>query len=226
MGLDMYLERMPRYKGVTAREVCKINNYLDYFESCKNPKSSAKEYSMEEWCGVNENDVSKELLEFYKPFFTLKYYSWDTEKRYSHYSLIEHLVDWRKANAIHDWFVNHVQDGIDDCEYHNEVTKEILEELLDTCEKVLAASELVEGKIKNGERYENGKWIACMQDGEYIKDPSVAMELLPTTSGFFFGGTDYDEWYYDQIEYTANKIREVLETTDFETQMLFYISSW
>ena len=26
---------------------------------------------------------------------------------------------WRKANAIHKWFVDHVQDGVDDCgEYY------------------------------------------------------------------------------------------------------------
>lgn len=226
MGLDMYLERMPRYKGTTASKVCKIDRYLQYEEDCKNSDSNAKNYSMEEWCGVSVNDISPELLEFYKPFNTLKYYSWDAEKKYGHYGIIEHLADWRKANAIHDWFVNHVQDGEDDCEYHNEVTKEILEELLKTCETVLNASELVDGKIKNGERYENGKWTVCMEDGKYIKDPSVAKELLPTTSGFFFGGTDYDEWYYDQIEYTVNVIKRVLETTDFETQMIYYCSSW
>ena len=44
---------------------------------------------------------------------------------------------WRKANQIHNWFVENVQDGIDDCSYHNEVTKEILEELLDICQRVL-----------------------------------------------------------------------------------------
>ena len=226
MGLDMYLERMPRYKGVTARKVSLIDSYFRYIEDCENPKFSAREYSMEEWCGVSKNDISPKLLEFYKPFYTLKYYSWDTEKRYGHNTIIEMVADWRKANHIHKWFVDKVQDGEDDCYYHNEVTKEVLEELFDICERVLAASELVEGQIVNGYCYKDGEKIPCMEDGEYIKDPSVAMELLPTTSGFFFGSTDYDEWYYNQIEYTARVIKEILETTDFETQMIYYVSSW
>lgn len=138
----------------------------------------------------------------------------------------EEVAYWRKVNSIHRWFVDKVQNGIDDCEYHNEVTREILEELLDACEKVLNASELVAGKIKNGEEYKNGKWTVCIEDGKYIKDPSVAEKLLPTTCGFFFGSTDYDEWYYNKVEYTAETIKQILETTDFEKEMIYYISSW
>ena len=40
---------------------------------------------------------------------------------------------WRKANAIHGWFVDNIQDGVDDQnEYY--VSKEKLEELLPVCE--------------------------------------------------------------------------------------------
>ena len=43
---------------------------------------------------------------------------------------------WRKANAIHQWFVDNVQDGEDDCkEYY--VSREQLEELKSLCERVL-----------------------------------------------------------------------------------------
>ena len=41
---------------------------------------------------------------------------------------------WRKANAIHGWFVDNVQDGKDDCkEYY--VTKEQLQALRELCQK-------------------------------------------------------------------------------------------
>ena len=44
---------------------------------------------------------------------------------------------WRKANAIHYWFVQNVQNGDDDCrEYY--VGREKLKSLLDTCEAVVA----------------------------------------------------------------------------------------
>ncbi len=53
---------------------------------------------------------------------------------------------------------------------------------------------------------------------------SLADKLLPSTSGFFFGGTEYDEWYYNDIESTIKIIEECLsdeDADDFE-----YSSSW
>ena len=227
MGLDMYLNRMPRYGNTTVKEVDMLEDYFDWKNKKKDPESRAKNCTLKEWCGIEYKDVPNgNIRKFYEPFFTVKYSDWDIEKKFGYGRIMDQVAYWRKANAIHEWFVNHVQDGEDDCDYHDEVTKEILEELLDTCEEVLNASELVSGQIVNGYRYENGKEIPCMEDGEYIKDPSVAKELLPTTSGFCFGGTDYDQWYYEDIQYTANKIREILETTDFEKEMIYYVSSW
>ena len=42
----------------------------------------------------------------------------------------------RKANHIHQWFVDHVQEGNDDCGYYH-VDREQLTELADLCDKVL-----------------------------------------------------------------------------------------
>ena len=53
-------------------------------------------------------------------------------------SFIEDVGYWRKANAIHGWFVEHVQDGKDDCNYHRPVTQEDLRNLLDLCKRVMA----------------------------------------------------------------------------------------
>jgi len=57
-----------------------------------------------------------------------------------------------------------------------------------------------------------------------LDDPSLAEQLLPTTSGFFFGSTDYDEWYRMGLEYTVatiNKLLAVPDEWDF-----YYQSSW
>ena len=99
---------------------------------------------------------------------------------------------WRKANAIHDWFVQEVQDGEDKCRPHY-VDREKLVALKALCEQVLA-------------------------------DKSLAHELLPTTAGFFFGGTDYDDWYFESLESTIEIIDAALKLPndwDFE-----YQSSW
>ena len=207
MGLDMYLNKMPRYGNATAKDVVNIENYIDYINAKGNPDSSARNYSMEEWCGVSESDIDVKMLDFYQHFYNKKYSAWDTEHEYGYDRIMDQVAYWRKANHIHKWFVKNVQDGEDDCEYHDEVTKEVLIELLMTCMTVLASSELDE-------------------DGELIKNPKVAMELLPTTSGFFFGGTEYNQWYYEDIKYTAETIKKILETTDFEIEMIYYVSSW
>jgi hypothetical protein len=54
----------------------------------------------------------------------------------------------------------------------------------------------------------------------------IARELLPTQCGFFFGSTDYDEYYIEDVKYTIDIITKALETTDFKTQMIYYVSSW
>lgn len=33
-----------------------------------------------------------------------------------------------------------------------------------------------------------------------LKNENLANELLPTQSGFFFGGTDYDDWYFHDVK--------------------------
>jgi hypothetical protein len=43
---------------------------------------------------------------------------------------------WRKANQIHKWFVDHVQNGVDNCEEYY-VSREQLQLLLDSCKIVL-----------------------------------------------------------------------------------------
>ena len=135
--------------------------------------------------------------------------------------IVEDAGYWRKANAIHQWFVDNVQDGEDDCkEYY--VSEEKLRKLLDTVKKVLAASELVDGNVHNGTIYQDGKATPVIERGKIIKDPTVAQELLPTSDGFFFGGTDYDQYYFDDLESTRKILEEVLE----QGGDIYYQASW
>jgi len=101
---------------------------------------------------------------------------------------------WRKANQIHNWFVDRVQDGKDDCgEYY--VDKEVLADLMNVC-------------------------------GEVIADPSKAEELLPSSSGFFFGSTDYDEWYWENVKRTHEELKELLKLDLGYEWSFTYQSSW
>lgn len=226
MGLDMYLYRMPRHKNVTANMISAIESYFSWVKA-KEEGNKYANCTFEEWCGHNFDELPDiETIEFFRPLYVTRYCHWDTEKKYGHAAIKEEVGYWRKANQIHNWFVENVQNGEDDCEYHHEVTKETLELLLKICKLVLKSCKLVDGKISNGYKYENGKRIPIMQDGKYVKDPSIAEQLLPSTAGFFFGGTDYDEYYVRDIKDTIEIITKVLETTDFEKQMIYYVSSW
>lgn len=49
---------------------------------------------------------------------------------------VEDIAYWRKANAIHQWFVNNVQNAEDDCKPYRASTKQ-LKKLLELCKQVL-----------------------------------------------------------------------------------------
>ena len=52
------------------------------------------------------------------------------------------------------------------------------------------------------------------------KDPSV----LPPQSGFFFGSTDIDEWYWEDLNNTRSGLEKLLKADSFES--FIYQSSW
>lgn len=104
---------------------------------------------------------------------------------------------WRKANAIHNWFVENVQGGVDDCEKYY-VSTDNLKSLLDTVNTVLDS-------IKSE------------------SSPETAKSLLPTTEGFFFGSKSYDEWYFQDLEYTKEILESALKDENGE---YYYQSSW
>ena len=131
---------------------------------------------------------------------------------------------WRKANAIHAWFVENVQEGEDDCGDYD-VSLEQLQGLLRVATEVLEASKLIKGKIQNGSSCKNGQVTPIIEDGEFIEDPTVAHRLLPTQSGFFFGGTEYDEYYYRDLEYTKQELERILANPK-DGGFFEYHSSW
>lgn len=130
---------------------------------------------------------------------------------------------WRKANAIHRWFVDNVQNGVDECQ-ESWVSRDKLKDLLGVCRAVMDGIHLVDGKIISGYRYEDGKQVAMLDDGKVVANIEIAEELLPTQGGFFFGDTSYDEYYFKDIEHTIEVIEKALKLPpnwDF-----YYQASW
>lgn len=108
---------------------------------------------------------------------------------------VDEVAYWRKANAIHGWFINNLAGGEDNCRTISVSMHDIVA-LRDDVEKVLG-----EGTME------------------------AVMELLPPTSGFFFGGTEVDEYYWMNLKDTLTKLNEIIEESSDDTQFE-YQASW
>lgn len=91
---------------------------------------------------------------------------------------------WRKANAIHNWFVEKVQGGEDECRPHY-VERSQLEELRDNC------------KLE-----------------QLVTADTRGAGLLEPASGFFFGNAERDEWYYENLDRTIEIVDKCLRLSD------------
>ena len=128
------------------------------------------------------------------------------EHQYNHMTYVFPIITWRKANAIHKFFVDEVQDGNDNCERHY-VSRETLQELLDRITSILDIKTPVAREMK-------------------------AEELLPTDNeGCFFGTEEYDDWYFQDLKRTKSILEKVFEYEEnaeagkcFDN--FYYQSSW
>lgn len=118
--------------------------------------------------------------------------------------IVEDVAYWRKANEIHNWFVKTVQSGNDNGGSYY-VTRENLEVLLADVNTVLDAK-------ANASNYA-------------LKSPeAVAKGVLPTASGFFFGSTEYDEYYWKSLKDTKKMLTKALK--DKHAEEFEYCASW
>lgn len=121
---------------------------------------------------------------------------------------------WRKANHIHEFFVRECADGVDDCRPVY-VNFEHIQDLRNRCNVIL---------------------VACLT-GDKEQLEKVAKENLPTSSGFFFGSEEYDDWYIEQTKYTKDICDKLIEwfagphskedaSSKYSDWDLVYCASW
>ena len=218
MGLDMYLNKYPRYKDATADDFVMVDNYISW-------KERGQKYTFDEWCGGDESKVRTDLIDFYKQKKYTRHFDWDKDDSFAYDTIFTEIAYWRKANEIHNDFVEYVQHGVDDCGTYD-VSKKQLEDLLYKCKEVERIAVLEKSKVVNGYTFENGKEIPMYEDGEVIANAEEVAAILPTQGGFFFGSTDYDKYYMEDIKYTIDILEKILEETDFDTEAVCYHSSW
>jgi hypothetical protein len=103
--------------------------------------------------------------------------------------ITEDVGYWRKANAVHRWFVEEVHDGKDDCREYV-VGEAQLRELLTRVEAMLPT--------------------LMLSEVAEIDVPITAQELLPVQDGFFFGSTEYDPHCIESLQKTQRIVTEAL----------------
>lgn len=59
-----------------------------------------------------------------------------------------------------------------------------------------------------------------------LKQHGLASTLLPTQSGFFFGSTEYDKMYYEDVKDCAKQMKTALKILDKKDNQVFVIMSW
>lgn len=111
-------------------------------------------------------------------------------------SEFEEIHCWRMFHALHNWFVNNIQAGIDDCKHHL-FTEEKLNSLISTL------------RVINDSKLED-----------------VAKANLPTVEGVYFGSEDYDENYFEEVKEALEVLTDIKNKVNLNECDLYYCSWW
>ena len=107
MGLDMYLHANKDVPLEVATMMAKADNGKEWWDA------EFRDYNNESWMGNTATAKAGDIV-----------------------TAVARVGYWRKANAIHGWFVENVQGGDDDCEEY-EVSTGQLQQLRAACQEVL-----------------------------------------------------------------------------------------
>jgi hypothetical protein len=145
----------------------------------------------------------------------------------------QELGYWRKANAVHGWFVRECADGVDECQ-EIFVSREQLLQLRSDCNNALATRETAtpnnaEGRvisqpIGSGQDIMDFIMENMKVEQQKIGSTMVSDDPLAPTAGFFFGSTEKDEWYYNDLMETIDIIDKALALGD--GWQVIYQASW
>lgn len=125
----------------------------------------------------------------------------------------------RKANAIHSWLVQNIQDGKDECQT-SYFSAEKVAELRANIRAILAT-------VDKGEPVQEENFGYKYDTYPDLKlDKALAASLLEPAEGFFFGSQEYDEGYVDDLETADRFLTTMLEHPALKNADFYYHASW
>jgi hypothetical protein len=120
--------------------------------------------------------------------------------------IIEQVGYWRKFNALHNYIVENYADGRDECQQIY-LDEDNLRELLNTLEE---AQDVLLSAFSD--EFKSGK----------------LSKILPTSEGFFFGSTAFDDYYAESVAYTISVLTDLLDECEEcgDDCSFYYQASW
>jgi len=103
---------------------------------------------------------------------------------------------WRKANAIHKWFVEHCADGVDNCQ-DIYVSVQKAKDLLNACNEVIADHSLAKSELPTQDGFFFG---STKYDEYYYEDIVYTKEILEKVIAF----VESEEGQHYRIIYHAS----------------------
>lgn len=138
-------------------------------------------------------------------------------KELSYFRKVNFLVKFFNDKIV-EYCEGTILDGLD-----IPIDKEWCEELLDKCNKVVDKYNELKASYTPDTNGDN----TILFESEEANDlfAKFASETLPTMAGFFYGSTDYDEWYLDDvkdvIEHLKNDIIPEFDKLDDDEYIAF-----
>jgi hypothetical protein len=120
------------------------------------------------WVNNNRKNNTHQVVDKTVEIFDKEYPLKDLEY------LVYEVGYWRKANQIHKWFVNNVQEGNDDCkEYY--VSDEQIKELYDLCVEIINNPQKAEELLPTHTGFFFGSYE---YDEYYMRDLQHTIDIL------------------------------------------------
>lgn len=195
---------------------------LDQYLTLRNKAANKRYEQIIDYYNLPEKEQSKTKCPDYPTSCNIHGVKWKNIDHKTEPVEVE-LLYWRKANQIHNWFVKHVQNNVDDCDYYI-VSIDKLHALYKTLNSIAEKVTLIEED-------EDSFDIKFKENELEVK--AFCESTLPTCDGFFFGSTDYDKYYFLNIIQTVKNLKRIFEyidcngiEDDSEDYAIYYHSSW
>ena len=216
MGLDSYIFSCPRKGNVTPVNIMAMHDLFEYEKMDDKYKTEDYYPTVEKYLEsqtaytIKDLPDDKEIIQYYR----------ELAARFNG-EIVTNEMYWRNDRDIHKWFVEHFQKA-DDCRAGAEITRE------DWMQFLLYLNDNLEGEFDLGSinyayRYNDDNSITSIPcDGVEVEKYSGGLDRVD--KDFFFSVQD-GERFVSNLNSLREAIR-VLARINFDTEMLFYVSSW